>query len=175
MDDCFSSNCHHQDRAPGCQVSVLSPLGVIEEVQGAVIDVICSNLPPLYRAIYACLNDERCTFEVHRHLDQQRVRAIALHRTSGLKRHMPVFDGGGGLQIPVTPACLGRLLDMFGRPLDGAPPLVAESYRPIVAPPIPLSETAGTGELLLTGIKVIDLLSVRSRRKDRLIRRRWRR
>ena len=134
------------------------PLGVIEEVQGAVVDVLCSELPPLNRAIHVFLDGERCTFEVHRHLDQHRVRAIALHRTSGLQRQMPVFDSGGGLQIPVTPDCLGRLLDMFGRPLDGGAPLVAESWRPIVRAPVPLCETAATGELLPTGIKVIDLL-----------------
>lgn len=136
----------------------MRPLGVIEEVQGSVIDILCSDLPPLHRAIYVSLDDERYLFEVHRHLDEQRARAIALHRTSGLKRQMPVFDTGAGLQIPVTPDCLGRLLDMFGRPLDGGAPLVAESYRPIVAPPVALSDTSGIGEILPTGIKVIDLL-----------------
>ena len=64
---------------------------------------------------------------------------------------MPVFDGGAGLQIPVTPDCLGRLLDIFGRPLDGGPPLVPEAMRPIVAAPVPLSEVTGAGDVLLTG------------------------
>ena len=82
---------------PPCPLPGWSSLGVIEEVQGPVIDVLCSWLPPLHRAIYVCVNGERYTFEVHRHLDEQRVRAIALHRTSGLKRQMPVFDSGDGL------------------------------------------------------------------------------
>ena len=157
MNDCAAPACY-QDTVFSCPVAEGPALGVILEVQGPVIDILCSRLPPLHRAIYVCLNGERYTFEVHRHLDEQRVRAIALHRTSGLKRQMPVFDSGDGLQIPVTPDCLGRLLDMFGQPLDGGLPLVAESFRPIVAPPVPLSEAAGAGDILLTGIKVIDLL-----------------
>lgn len=157
MNDCATPACY-QDPVSDGPVAEGPALGVILEVQGPVIDILCSRLPPLHRAIYVCLNGERYTFEVHRHLDEQRVRAIALHRTSGLKRQMPVFDSGDGLQIPVTPDCLGRLLDMFGQPLDGGLPLVAESFRPIVAPPVPLSEAAGTGDILLTGIKVIDLL-----------------
>jgi F-type H+-transporting ATPase subunit beta len=157
MNDCATPACY-QDPVFSCPVAEGPALGVILEVQGPVIDILCSRLPPLHRAIYVCLNGERYTFEVHRHLDEQRVRAIALHRTSGLRRQMPVFDSGDGLQIPVTPDCLGRLLDMFGQPLDGGPPLVADSFRPIVAPPAPLSEAAGTGDILLTGIKVIDLL-----------------
>lgn len=138
MNECGSPTVN-QDWLPGCPPPEWEPLGVIQEIQGPVIDVVCSRLPPLHRAIYVCLNGEHYTFEVHRHLDEQRVRAIALHRTSGLKRQMTVFDGGVGLQIPVTPDCLGRLLDMFGRPLDGGPPLIAESFRPIVAPPVSLS------------------------------------
>lgn len=144
--------------AAGCPEPGASPLGVIEEVHGPVIDILCSRLPPLHRALYVCKEGERYTFEVYRHLDEQRARAIALHRTSGLRRQMPVFDTGGPLQVPVTPDCLGRLLDAFGRPLDGGPPLVPEGFRPIVAAPAPLSEAAGIGDLLPTGIKVIDLL-----------------
>ena len=143
---------------PLCPAPDGVPLGVIEEVHGPVIDILCSRLPPLHRALYACLNDERYVFEVYRHLDETRARAIALRRTGGLKRQMPVFDSGGPLQVPVTPDCLGRLLDIFGQPLDGGPPLEPQSFRPIVAAPAPLSETAGVGDLLPTGIKVIDLL-----------------
>ena len=144
--------------ADSCAASASPPLGVIDEVQGAVVDIVCSTLPPLHRELYISLGSGCCRLEVHRHLDPQRVRAIALHRTSGLRRQMPVFDGGGGLRIPVTPDCLGRLLDMFGRPLDGGPPLVAQALRPIVAAPVALAQTAASGELLRTGIKVIDLL-----------------
>lgn len=134
------------------------PLGVIEEVHGPVIDILCERLPPLHQAVFVCLDGERYTFEVHRHLDESRARAIALHRTGGLQRRLPVYDTGGPLQVPVTPDCLGRLLDIFGRPLDGGPLLSAHTTRPIVAAPAPLAEATGVGTLLPTGIKVIDLL-----------------
>jgi len=143
---------------PSCPVPEQPPLGVIEEVHGPVIDILCSRLPPLHQAVYVCLDGERYTFEVHRHLDESRARAIALHRTAGLRRLLPVFDSGGPLQIPVTPDCLGRLLDLFGLPLDGGPALASTEFRPIVAAPAPLSEALGMGEILPTGIKVIDLL-----------------
>lgn len=141
-----------------CPIPVHPALGVIEEVHGPVIDIFCHRLPPLHQALYVCLDNERYIFEVHRHLDESRVRAIALHRTSGLRRLMPVFDTGRPLQIPVTPACLGRLLDIFGNPLDGGPLLNTQEYRPIVTTPSPLSEAENTSEVLRTGIKVIDLL-----------------
>ena len=98
------------DKSPPSSEADAIPLGVIQEVQGPVIDVLCTRIPPLHRSIYVMLDGERYTFEVHRHLDEQRVRAIALHRTTGLKRQMPVFDSGGGLRVPVAPDCLGRLL-----------------------------------------------------------------
>ncbi len=134
------------------------PLGVIEEIHGPVIDILCRRLPPLHQALYVWLDGERLTLEVHRHLDESRVRAIALHRTGGLRRLLPIFDSGGPLQVPVTPDCLGRLLDIFGLPLDGGQPLAAAGQRPVVASPAPLAEAAGMDEILPTGIKVIDLL-----------------
>jgi len=143
---------------PYCPPPNAPALGVIEEVHGPVIDILCDRLPPLHQAVYVCLDGERYTFEVHRHLDESRARAIALHRTGGLRRLMPVFDTGGPLQVPVTPDCLGRLLDIFGRPLDGGPLLNATETRPIVTAPAPLCEATGMGEILPTGIKVIDLL-----------------
>jgi len=143
---------------PSCPAPGLPPLGVIEEIHGPVIDIVCDRLPPLHQALYVCMDGERYTFEVHRHLDEFRARAIALHRTGGLRRLMPVFDSGGPLQVPVTPDCLGRLLDILGHPLDGGLPLDAKLTRPIVAAPAPLAEAAGMGGILPTGIKVIDLL-----------------
>jgi F-type H+-transporting ATPase subunit beta len=134
------------------------PIGVIEEVHGPVVDIACDRLPPLHQALFAAFDHERFTFEVHRHLDERRVRAITLHRTSGLKRGQPVFDTGGPLHVPVTPDCLGRLVDLFGAPLDGGDPLPATEFRRINAPPAPLSETTAATGILETGIKVIDLL-----------------
>ena len=156
--DILASPSPPETARPPCPVPEQPPLGLIEEVHGPVIDILCSRLPPLHQAVYVCLDGERYTFEVHRHLDESRARAIALHRTAGLRRLLPVFDSGGPLQIPVTPDCLGRLLDIFGHPLDGGPALASTEFRPIVAAPAPLSEALGMGEILPTGIKVIDLL-----------------
>ena len=134
------------------------PIGMIEEVHGPVIDVVCERLPPLHQALFCAFDHEHYTFEVYRHLDQRHVRAIALHPTAGLKRGLPVFDSGGPLRIPVTPDCLNRLLDMFGAPLDGGPPLVAGEMRNIIARPASLAETVPATGILESGIKVIDLL-----------------
>jgi F-type H+-transporting ATPase subunit beta len=141
-----------------CLAPGTPPIGYVEEVHGPVLDIDCVRLPPLHRALCICLDDERYIFEVYRHLDERRVRAIALHRTGGLKRRMAVYDTGAPLQVPVSEDCLGRLLDIFGSPLDGGAPLVSQAFRPIVAAPAPLADSAGIGEILQTGIKVIDLL-----------------
>ena len=133
-------------------------IGVIEEVHGPVVDIICDRLPPLHQALFTSFDHEHFVFEVHRHLDERRVRAITLHRTSGLKRGQQVFDSGGPLKVPVTPDCLGRLIDLFGAPLDGGEPFPATEFRRIITPPAPLSDSIAASGILETGIKVIDLL-----------------
>ena len=133
-------------------------IGTIVEVHGPVVDIACDTLPALHRALYTFLNDERFIFEVHRHLDERHVRAITLHRTSGLYRGMPVYDSGAPTHVPVSEACLGRLLNVFGEPLDGGTPLQTTEYRNILAKPAPLYQTTASHEILETGIKVIDLL-----------------
>jgi F-type H+-transporting ATPase subunit beta len=133
-------------------------IGVIVEVHGPVVVIACEKLPPLRQALWAKLDGEHCAFEVHQHLDECHVRAITLHRSAGLHRGMPVHDSGAPLQVPVTPDCLGRLLDSFGAPLDGLAPLQAQAHHNIHARAAPLRAAVGTGEVLETGIKVIDLL-----------------
>jgi len=133
-------------------------VGVISEVQGPVVVIDCDLLPPLRQALFASLNGDTYLFEVHQHLDEHRARAITLHRSSGLYRGMPVFDTGAPLHVPVTDECLGRLLNAFGEPLDDLPALNAAEFRNIHASPAPLYESVGTGDVLETGIKVIDLL-----------------
>jgi F-type H+-transporting ATPase subunit beta len=134
------------------------PIGHILEVQGPVVVITCDRLPPLRRALFARFDHEHYVFEVHQHLDEQRLRAITLHRTSGLQRGMPIFDSGGSLRVPVAPACLGRLVNVFGAPLDGLPPFVPEGYRDLHSPQPPLKDTVAARGILETGIKVIDLL-----------------
>jgi len=134
------------------------PIGFIEQIYGPVIDVVCDRLPPLHQALYCTCDHQYYMFEVYRHLDAQRMRAIALHSTSGLKRGITIFNSGGPLRIPVTLDCLSRMLDMFGLPLDGQPPLQTSEMRNIISPPALLSETVPATGILESGIKVIDLL-----------------
>ena len=135
-----------------------TPIGVITEVHGPVAVIACDTLPPLRQALRANLDHESYLFEVHQHLDEQHVRVITLHRSTGLYRGMAVYDTGTPLHIPVTPECLGRLLNIFGEPLDDGGALSPLEFRNIHSRPPPLQETVGVGEVLQTGIKVIDLL-----------------
>ncbi len=135
-----------------------TPIGVIDEVHGPVVVITCDRLPPLRQALRASLNHETYIFEVHQHLDERHVRAITLHRTAGLWRGMPVYDTGAALHVPVAPECLGRLLNIFGEPLDDGPPLSHAAFRNVHGQPAPLQDAVGVGVVLETGIKVIDLL-----------------
>jgi F-type H+-transporting ATPase subunit beta len=133
-------------------------IGTITEVHGPVIVIGCEQLPPLHQALTAAADGDTYLFEVHQHLDERHVRAIALHRSTGLARGTPVFDTGAPLHVPVSPDCLGRLLDTFGAPLDGGEPIATDDYRNVHARPPPLHESVDIAETLETGIKVIDLL-----------------
>ena len=133
-------------------------IGVITEVHGPVVVIACERLPPLRQALKASLDHETYLFEVHQHLDERHLRAITLHRSAGLKRGMPVLDTGAPLHVPVSPESLGRLLNIFGEPLDGGPPLTTTEFRNVHGRMPPLSDTVGVGEILPTGVKVVDLL-----------------
>ncbi|TNF35866.1 MAG: F0F1 ATP synthase subunit beta [Gammaproteobacteria bacterium] len=133
-------------------------IGTITEVHGPVVVIACQQLPPLRQALSARFNSDHYLFEVHQHLDKQHVRAVTLHRASGLYRGMTVYDTGAPMHIPVSPDVLGRMLNIFGEPLDNLPALNTKEYRNIHTAPTALSEATGSGEILTTGIKAIDLL-----------------
>ena len=134
------------------------PVGVISEVHGPVVVLECQTLPPMRQALYADFDHETYQFEVLQHLDEHHIRAITLHRSAGLHRGLPVYDSGAPLHVPVTPECLGRLLNIFGEPLDGKDALAPVGFRNIHSRPVALDESVGYSEVLVTGIKVIDLL-----------------
>lgn len=134
------------------------PIGVIAEVHGPVVVIACHRLPALRQALCACLDHETYLFEVHQHLDERQVRAITLHRTTGLRRGMPIYDLGTALKVPVSPDCLGRVLNIFGKPLDGGERLPTREFRNIHGKPMPLHYALGVSGVLETGIKVVDLL-----------------
>lgn len=135
-----------------------TPIGHVLEVHGPVVDIACELLPPLRRALTVQIKDDSVVLEVLHHLDPHQLRAIALNRTEGLQRGAQVFDTGAPLQVPVAPDCLGRLLDVFGQPLDGQPGLGGNTFREVLASPPRLSDTLPSSGILETGIKVIDLL-----------------
>lgn len=133
-------------------------IGRIAEVHGPIVDIDCDVLPPLSQALCCNIDGETYTFEVYQHLDEHCIRAITLHSTSGLKRGMPVLDTGAPLHVPVSPECLGRLVNLFGDALDGGPPLPAGEFRTIHGTPPALHAAVGSSGILHSGIKVIDLL-----------------
>lgn len=135
-----------------------APLGTIVEVHGPVVDILCERLPTLHQALTATVNHRTYLFDVYRYLDKRHVRAVALQDASGLRRGIAVWDTGGPLKIPVGPACLGRVLNLFGEPLDGRPGFRPENFRAILNHTRPLHETRAATGILETGIKVIDLL-----------------
>jgi F-type H+/Na+-transporting ATPase subunit beta len=139
-------------------MSAANPLGFIEAIHGPVVDVQTTYLPPINQALSVAEHGSPVLLEVYQHLDANRVRTIALHNTAGLARGLPVFDTGAPLHVPVAKECLGRMLNMFGEPLDLMPAFAASEYRNILAEPPALKDTIPSREILNTGIKVIDLL-----------------
>ncbi|MBI4269344.1 MAG: F0F1 ATP synthase subunit beta [Candidatus Rokubacteria bacterium] len=133
--------------------------GELVAVQGNVVDArFARGLPPLRRKLTVGL-ERTVPLEVAAHLDARTVRAIALGPTRGLARGMPVHDTGRPLEAPVGMALLGRMLDVFGGPIDDGGPLGDVEWRPIHRPPVPLARREARSEIFATGIKVIDLLS----------------
>lgn len=158
-----SAECYHQYAAKLDEFDRLHQssvrIGHIAEVHGPVIDVVCDRLPPLHQALFARIDHEAYMLETLQHIDTATIRAITLNRTSGLRRGMAVYDTGGPLRVPAAPECLGRLLNVFGQPLDGRPQFEAQERRSILAKPAPLKDSVNAKGILQTGIKVIDLLA----------------
>ena len=141
-------------------------LGRIMQVLGAVVDVEFpeGELPPIFTALRTtnpALNErpENLTLEVAQHLGNRTVRTIAMDATDGLVRGAPVRNLGAGLSMPVGPGTLGRVMNLLGEPIDGGGPVAAEARWPIHRPAPRLEEQETRAEMLVTGIKVIDLLA----------------
>ncbi|WP_454763816.1 F0F1 ATP synthase subunit beta [Cupriavidus campinensis] len=136
----------------------LNPIGQVTAVRGPVVDVRCGLLPPIGHALRLQLDGASVTLEVFQHLDESRVRTIALHPTDGVARGAFVTDTGGPVMVPVDASCRGRLLDVLGDPLDGGPPLPGNQKRSILSAAPALTDVVPGEEILPTGIKVVDLL-----------------
>jgi F-type H+-transporting ATPase subunit beta len=132
--------------------------GKIVQIIGAVIDVQFprEHIPNIYEALK--LEDVDLTLEVQQQLGDGVVRTIAMGVSEGLKRGLAVKATGGPTSVPVGKATLGRIMDVLGAPQDEKGPVQAKDFLPIHRPAPSYEEQAGGQELLVTGIKVIDLL-----------------
>jgi len=135
-------------------------IGRIVQVIGAVVDVEFDggNLPDILNALEAQNQGKRLVFEVAQHLGENTVRAIAMDATEGLVRGTEVTDTGGPIMVPVGPGTLGRILNVIGEPIDEAGPVNSTMMRPIHAPAPSFVDQKTEPEILVTGIKVVDLL-----------------
>ena len=135
-------------------------LGRISQVIGAVVDVkFSSDLPPILNALHCDNNGKRLVLEVAQHLGENTVRTIAMDSTDGLVRGQDVEDTKGPIKVPVGPATLGRIINVVGEPIDERGPVKTKHYAPIHAPAPDFDEQSTESEILVTGIKVVDLLA----------------
>jgi F-type H+-transporting ATPase subunit beta len=134
--------------------------GKITQVIGAVVDVqFDGHLPEILNALETDNNGKRLVLEVAQHLGESTVRTIAMDATEGLVRGAPVTDTGGPIMVPVGNATLGRILNVVGEPVDEGGPVEADEKRSIHQPAPEFVEQSTESEILVTGIKVVDLLA----------------
>ncbi|MGN7867866.1 ATP synthase subunit beta [Paracoccus haematequi] len=134
--------------------------GKITQVIGAVVDVqFDSHLPAILNALETHNNGKKLILEVAQHLGENTVRTIAMDSTEGLVRGEPVSDTGGPITVPVGDVTLGRILNVVGEPVDEGEPLNVSERRAIHQPAPEFAQQATSSEILVTGIKVIDLLA----------------
>ena len=134
--------------------------GVVTQVIGAVVDVqFDGGLPAILNALETMNNDRRLVLEVAQHLGENTVRTVAMDSTEGLVRGQNVTDTGGPITVPVGNATLGRILNVVGDPVDEGPEVKADESRPIHQPAPEFEEQSTESEVLVTGIKVVDLLA----------------
>ncbi|MBI1954463.1 MAG: F0F1 ATP synthase subunit beta, partial [Proteobacteria bacterium] len=135
-------------------------VGSITQIIGAVVDVYFpSNLPPILNALETKNGDKRLILEVAQHLGENLARTIAMDSTEGLSRGQEVWDTGNAITIPVGPQMLGRIINVIGEPVDERGPVTALQKMPIHRPAPEFVEQSTETEILVTGIKVIDLLT----------------
>jgi F-type H+-transporting ATPase subunit beta len=145
--------------APATKVAAAAT-GRVSQVIGAVVDVSFEGtLPAILSALETDNNGNRLVLEVAQHLGENTVRTIAMDSTDGLTRGQPVSDTGAQISVPVGPRTLGRILNVVGEPIDEMGPVDTELKAPIHAEaPLFVDQSTET-EILVTGIKVIDLLA----------------
>src|SRR3546814_107087 len=135
-------------------------VGQISQVIGAVIDVTFPDrLPAILSALETDNNGQRLVLEVAQHLGENTVRTIAMDSTDGLTRGQEVRDTGAQISVPVGPKTLGRILNVVGEPIDERGPIGTDLKAPIHAQAPEFVDQSTESSILVTGIKVIDLLA----------------
>ena len=134
--------------------------GRITQVMGPVVDVhFDGELPPILNALQTDNQGSRLILEVAQHLGENSVRTIAMDSTEGLTRGQHVTDTGNAIAVPVGPKTLGRILNVIGEPIDERGQVEGLHKAPIHRPAPEFSEQSTEAEILITGIKVVDLLA----------------
>ncbi|QBK32047.1 F0F1 ATP synthase subunit beta [Roseitalea porphyridii] len=135
-------------------------VGKIEQVIGAVVDVKFDDaLPEIFNALETDNMGQRLVLEVAQHLGENIVRCIAMDGTEGLVRGQAVTDTGKPISVPVGPQLLGRIINVVGEPIDEAGEVKGEEIRGIHQPAPEYIDQSTESEILVTGIKVLDLLA----------------
>ena len=134
--------------------------GKISQVIGAVVDVeFDSNLPLILDALQVDNGGQKLILEVAQHLGENEVRTIAMDSTDGLVRGMEVIQTGAPITVPVGPETLGRILNVIGDPVDDGKPVKSKTSLPIHRDAPEYVDQSTSADILVTGIKVVDLLA----------------
>ena len=134
--------------------------GKITQIIGAVVDVkFDGELPEILSALECKNGDSRLVLEVAQHLGESSVRTIAMDATEGLKRGDEVIATGAPIQVPVGPETLGRIINVIGEPIDEKGEVKTKEKWPIHRAAPEFSDQSTETEILVTGIKVVDLLA----------------
>ncbi len=140
--------------------SATNSVGKITQVLGAVVDVqFEGELPAILNALYAENQGKRLVLEVAQHLGEKTVRTVAMDTTDGLVRGQPATDSGNAITVPVGPETLGRIINVVGEPVDERGPLDAKTHMPIHRAAPEFVDQSTESQVLVTGIKVVDLLA----------------
>ena len=135
-------------------------VGKIRQVMGAVVDVqFDGHLPEILNALETDNHGNRLVLEVAQHLGENTVRTIAMDSSEGLTRGQDVTDTGQPISVPVGEECLGRIINVIGEPIDEAGPVMANVRRAIHQPAPSFTDQSTEAQILVTGIKVVDLLA----------------
>ena len=145
---------------PSTAMGAKGQAGHVAQVIGAVVDVhFDGELPAILNALETMNGDNRLVLEVAQHLGENTVRCIAMDISEGLVRGQDVYDTGGPITVPVGDETLGRIMNVIGEPVDEAGPVKTKSRRAIHQDAPPYVDQSTEAQILVTGIKVVDLLA----------------